>query len=441
MKKTVFALLLCICMFLSLAGCKDTNPTGNPDGAGSDISVQDTDGYSQVEESSLEFGTALYNAAKLQRGYESLETDAERMCYRLLELSVFYISDEEENGKHKVLPVTVEGEVLTEAQLHLVITAFTLDHPEVFWIENEFSYYTTSDSISLQLVSALSCDEVVSAAQEMGEVLDEVFEGLPGNLSQYDRELYIHDVLVDKCTYAKDIHEGKGDFSYFTSYGAIVREKAVCEGYSRAMQLMLSLVGVESYCVSGYGVDELHMWNVVNLGGNWYYLDATWNDTDNSSNSYEHFNLTTEQLLADHRISPLYSDATEAEICGDEDTAPLKFNLFVPECTDEDMTYYVRNAVAVKDFESESLDMIADAMVDAALSEAESVNLYIDPDCLDFDEAVDNLFYAGDYAIFTCIERANTILSGVRIKDDYISTTDSPTHYVVTVYLEYETVE
>lgn len=444
MKKTFLAILICIGILISVCSCNLNAPQGEhstPAGSNNNISIGDTQGYNHIDSSLLDFSTVLYTKADLTRGYDSLKEEGERLCYELLDISVYYIAQESEGSYYDILPVTVEGATLSEAQLHLVITAYSLDHPEVFWIENEFSYYINAmGDTSLQLTSALSSEEISQCAILMGAELGKMMSGLEGNLSQYHRELYIHDTLVKNCEYADEVLEGADDFSYYTSYGAIVNSRAVCEGYSKAMQLMLSMVGVESFCVSGYGAEELHMWNVVSLGGDWYYLDVTWNDTEEEI-SYDNFNITTEQLLLDHSISPLYDELTEEEICGDSSTPAQKFNLFVPVCTDKDMSYYMNNSVAVTGFDDENISAISEAIAEAARNNKESVHLYIDPDYMELEAAIDNLFYSGDYAIFTCIDKANKILENVRVVDDYISTTNLPAHYIVTVYLEYEAVE
>lgn len=63
-----------------------------------------------------------------------------------------------------------------------------------------------------------------------------------------------------------------------TAYGAFHGD-AVCEGYATAAKLMLNKLGVvcdieNGVCIGGGG----HAWNLVQLDGQWYQLDITWND-------------------------------------------------------------------------------------------------------------------------------------------------------------------
>lgn len=59
--------------------------------------------------------------------------------------------------------------------------------------------------------------------------------------------------------------------------GPLFYKKAVCEGYSKLFQQILSLLNVKSLVVSGCGrnVDDGHVWNQVEINGIWYNVDIT----------------------------------------------------------------------------------------------------------------------------------------------------------------------
>ncbi len=442
MKLRIVALIMCVLLLTSLYGCTDfvnTPVTGETQGTTHEEPVTENfEGYEMIDPSLVDFSNELYPGVELNKGFAVLTTDTERECYELIDKYAWYVSAQPKDGVHTVYPITMYGDVLTEAQLHLVISAYTMDHPEVFWLDSKFSYYTTKSLTYLQLNSGLSPEGIKADALAMKNNIDEIFDSMPGNLSLYDRELYLHDAFVERCSYA-DIDDAQTDkFRVYTSIGGLVDFSAVCEGYSRAMQILLSSSGIETYYVSGIGNKTLHMWNTVNLDGEWYFLDATWNDNDDGETDYDHFNLTTQQLLLDHTISPLYWELSEEEVCGGDTKIATNFNIFVPECDNANGTFYSQNALTVTGFDEDNLDAIAARMALAAENGEGAIYLYLDPYYLDFNSAVDNLFYSGDYAIFSCISRANDSLYGVQIRDDYVSTTESEDFSVVTVYLEYE---
>lgn len=65
--------------------------------------------------------------------------------------------------------------------------------------------------------------------------------------------------------------------------GAILRKKAVCEGYSCALSQLLNFLNIENNIVIGgsKGTKSItHVWNQVKINGKWYNCDVT-NDNEN----------------------------------------------------------------------------------------------------------------------------------------------------------------
>ena len=62
------------------------------------------------------------------------------------------------------------------------------------------------------------------------------------------------------------------------------KKQAVCAGYARAVQYLLERLGIPCIYVEGntIGSSEGHAWNIVQIGGQYYYVDATNGDQPNS---------------------------------------------------------------------------------------------------------------------------------------------------------------
>lgn len=143
------------------------------------------------------------------------------------------------------------------------------------------------------------------------EILDHIME--PG-MSDYEKELAIHDYLVVHCQYG--FTESSKEYAY-RAYGALVQNKAVCNGYTEATALLLSCVGIENQIITGTADGELHAWNMVCLDGNWYHVDATWDDPLPDRGvfaGHEYFNVKDEIMQGRHSW-----DATAFPAC-DSDT-------------------------------------------------------------------------------------------------------------------------
>ncbi|MBE6738362.1 MAG: hypothetical protein E7566_06900 [Ruminococcaceae bacterium] len=439
MKFRVLSLLLCLILVLSLCGCNFAkNVSEEILGGDSDTSVTqeviDTEKYDMIDKSLVDFRTSLYTGVSLNKGYESLKSEEQKKCYEGIAKNVMYVSKEPSDASYPIAPVTLNNIELSEAQLHLVISAYTMDHPQIFWIESKFSYYTQDGVTFLQLNSGMSADEIRDTAKHMSEKIEEIFDEIDGDLTPYERELAIHDAFASRCEYADLDAAGIDDFRVYTSVGGLVDNNAVCEGYSRSMQILLSMAGIETYYVFGTGNEGLHMWNVVNLDGVWSHLDVTWNDNE-SGIRYNHFNLTEEEITQDHTLSPFFWELTEEEICGGTSGLAESFNIFVPECSDDDSSYYAKNSIAVMNFDEATLEKIAQALISSLDRGEEVIYLYLDPASLVYDNAIDKLFEDEDKPlIFDCIEKANNQIYYTQIDDSSVEIAEIPERNIVCVY-------
>ncbi len=119
-------------------------------------------------------------------------------------------------------------------------------------------------------------------------------------MSDYEKELKIHDYIVSHCEYG---YVDTAKKYAYRAYGALVNGKAVCNGYAEAMALLLTCAGVENSIINGYADDEPHAWNLVCIDGSWYQVDATWDDPlpdrgDFAGHMY--FNVTDEIMDERH---------------------------------------------------------------------------------------------------------------------------------------------
>ncbi|MBQ3073854.1 MAG: hypothetical protein IJD19_04155 [Ruminococcus sp.] len=444
MKKRIVAILLIFAAVASFSACKnitpgDIFPSLVPGGS----TQKEYKGYYGVERESYDAQSPYYSGKSLGYGYNDLTSEDMKTCYNRIDESVYYISDDkdEDKGIYKTLKIELDGIKLTEAQLRVIISAYFGDNPQVFWIDNNFEYASTDQKTVLQLYSFLSGREVEVYLGTLSDKVESIVSSLPQGLDEYTRELMLHDALVDGCDYADGVESIEDDYKAFTSYGALVSNSAVCEGYSRGFQLLLSEVGIESYCVLGVGSEELHMWNCVLLGSDWYYTDTTWDEDDEASICYDYFNLTTEQIERDHLINPLYSEISDEEICGNSITPPKSFNIFVPDCDETEYNYFSQSAVVIDGIGLDNSEKLSNAII-AAAERAESeyacIPVAIDTYYLGYEYALDNLFYGGEYMVFDCIDDINSRGLGFTIDRNDVSIRRLEDFSAVYIYISIE---
>jgi len=163
------------------------------------------------------------------------------------------------------------------------------DFTDVLAYSVSLEYFT--DSESLRGFKEQTRDAVDALSAEL------FFDGQ----SALERELAIHDAIIERCSYASDETD---NFLYHTAYSAAVLGKSVCQGYAELAALLFTSAGIENYYVEGESKGVGHAWNIVRLGDGYYHVDLTWDDpiTDGGEDMlrYDYFNLTDEMLSADH---------------------------------------------------------------------------------------------------------------------------------------------
>ena len=187
-----------------------------------------------------------------------------------------------------------------------VFKAVLYDNPEIFWIKNDYKYYAYGSKVLFKPNYSYSQDDALVYANQLNSKVEEILSQVNSAASDYDKELLFHDYLCKNIVYDMETFGATGA----TAYTALINGKAVCEGYARSMQLLLDKSGIYNYLVIGDGVSdgetEAHMWNVVKIGDEYYHLDVTWNDVENTKEpSYLYFNITDEEISRDHiNVSP-----------------------------------------------------------------------------------------------------------------------------------------
>jgi hypothetical protein len=165
-----------------------------------------------------------------------------------------------------------------------------------------------SDNTSVwkRLVEHDETAELSEDAQKLYDACIEVMTAcVQDGMSDFDKEVAIHDYLIINGAFAQDYKETSqhGDESVYKAYGALVDKIAVCNGYAEAMYLLLNACDIECQMVVGKADGSDHAWNIVRLDGDWYQVDATWDDPTPDREGVaqrDYLNLTDAQMSDSH---------------------------------------------------------------------------------------------------------------------------------------------
>ncbi|MEE1125127.1 MAG: transglutaminase domain-containing protein [Acutalibacteraceae bacterium] len=426
----IISLSLCV----MLGGCKGVEMVAEI------VSGKSADNYNQIKTITAE---SEYTEIELNYAYNSLENDEEKQLYKEIESVVNAVSNEEEDGLYSMQEIELKGVNLTEGAIRVVIEAFNCDHPEVFWISNTFGYYSDKKMTMVHLYSEFGGADINIMQAKLNNEIQSFISDMPLGLSEYEREKFIHDKLINNCVYDVNADASQGVQSAFTMYGALVEKSAVCEGYTKAMQYLLKLVGIESITVNGYSKSELHQWCMVNVDDKWYHLDITWDDQDanedhEASVLYTYFNTTDSYIESDHKIARTYTHISEADLCGKDGNDAVLFNLPLPRCDSKDAFYFNMDGAMFTAFDDyDCYDSIVNKLYNASMNKEGSFSIKISEE-LDYNDTIDKLFYNEPYEFFEYTADVNKMMdTDYRIKDN-LSIITYEEQGLVQIQLKYE---
>lgn len=190
--------------------------------------------------------------------------------------------------------------------------AFTGDHPEVFYVDfsalsirikkdakGEYHLYLGSGRRDNYWTESFkSADNVQTAINTYNSAFSAACADVQNraNTIAGDRAVTnadiveaAHDYITENTSYRLENKFAQDDTDQYlirTSYGSLVNQKAVCEGYARLFKAFMDKKGIPCVLIQGAYKPtpesyELHMWTYVELDGAWYAVDPTMDDPTN----------------------------------------------------------------------------------------------------------------------------------------------------------------
>ena len=257
-------------------------------------------------------------------------TDEQKQIYRYMKTA----ADKMIEGYFSIGASSSEDERFSD--IAISYRALLCDCPEMFWLSSSYVVSTDGSAIAFSYadedIDYIMTPEQKNAAQgEIESIIDKIVSYANTLSTNFEKELFFHDWLCKSIKYVDSKKE-----SDHTVYGAFIERSAVCEGYSRAMQILCRRVNIPCMVVYGSSFGNSHMWNIINPGDGWYHLDVTWDD-DEKYNYIRHayFNVNDSEFFKDHEIFEQV-DPDENYFSGDE------FNIYNYKCELDNYNYFVK---------------------------------------------------------------------------------------------------
>ena len=206
-----------------------------------------------------------------------------------------------------------------------------LDCPEIFYSVNfKYRYYEDSDNIEMIPEYLFQKSKIMDHQKAMDARVKKLARQAE-KMSEKEKELFIHDFICQNVHYDKL----KKPYSH-EIIGPLGHGVGVCEGIAKSVKILCDTLGI--WCMIAISeanpekkIKYRHAWNIVRIGGKYYHLDATFDNSLGRGEEirYDYFNLSDSQIFKDHE--------------------PVIWK--IPKCDDGDHTYYREKKISFTKYE------------------------------------------------------------------------------------------
>lgn len=263
-----------------------------------------------------------------QEYYFKQLTEEEQRVYRELLKGI--------RAREKEFYLTISDDDSIDRSYHAVLK----DHPEIFWVHNREKIYKTTYSDSDYCVFTPGYTYTDSEIDEIQTAMEQSFQEvralIPEDAGDYEKVRIVYTYVIDHAQY----QTGEDDQSIA---GVFWKKSAVCAGYAGAVQYLLERMDIPCIYVDGStkGSTEGHAWDIVKIGQEYYYVDATNGDQPDFLNG-DAAQLEEHKTIIYDYLCPFPEEYEKTYTPSEE--------LTVPACTAKNLDFYVLNQGYFEDY-------------------------------------------------------------------------------------------
>lgn len=177
-----------------------------------------------------------------------------------------------------------------------------LDCPDIFYaVSFQYRYYQGSDNLEMIPEYLFEKNKIKEHQKAMKARITKLIRPAQ-TMSEWEKEQYIHDFICTNVRYDKL----KKPYSH-EIIGPLGQGVGVCEGIAKSVKALCDALGI--WCIIAVSdanpdkkIKYRHAWNVVRIGGTYYHLDVTFDNSLGHGEMlrYDYFNLEDKQIFRDH---------------------------------------------------------------------------------------------------------------------------------------------
>ncbi len=210
---------------------------------------------------------------------------------------------------------------------------FTYCHPQYYFISSAIGWSGSYGFLYLY-DEFIDGDVRMAATNQFTARMDVWMTEVEAQNRPEEKVKRAHDIVCQNTIYNPNDYDQ-------SAYSLVCMGQTVCAGYSKTMQMLLNAVGIDSLTVTS----PVHAWNIVQLHGVWYELDATWDDGDEYGIFYDFYNKSRQTFVTSgsdgsHDIEAIYQNM---RVDAPYDMPSTAWEYVSPYFTADNISYVILN--------------------------------------------------------------------------------------------------
>lgn len=193
-------------------------------------------------------------------------------------------------------------------RLFRIYTAIDYDYPDFFYVDfYEFKCIIYPTKVKIDIKYIMDIYTAARIKREIDKKAYKIADKARLLKNDLEKEAFLNDEIKKMAEYGRI--PGK-EFNAQHLIGTFLDGICVCEGFAKSFKYLADMIQLKCILVVGdsgvRGENERHAWNMVQIDGESYFIDVTYNEIYRDSNnnpiycSRAYFNLSDREIRRDH---------------------------------------------------------------------------------------------------------------------------------------------
>ena len=157
--------------------------------------------------------------------------------------------------------------------MSIATDAIWIDHPELLSFASfDYSYDPRSSLLTFRIRKSFKLPLMDKIGEMIINYKIKKIQRATKDMTDKEKIIYVYNWIGDNATYDRIFTL---DSKNQTIYNVFINHNAVCAGFAKTAQVIFQAIGINSYSIEGT-TSDLHMWNIVEVDGEYYYFDSTY---------------------------------------------------------------------------------------------------------------------------------------------------------------------